>query len=81
MGIPLSDESLKKVRTKLKRCLAAKHIETDTSIKKCLIEVIKDLDREIKKKEGQLDQYQILRLVGKILNKLPWIVSLLEKLK
>ena len=81
MGKSVSKESLKKFRSKLKRLLVATHIRTDASLKKCLIDVIKDLDREIEKKEGQLDQYEILRLVGKILNKLPWIVSLLEKLK
>jgi len=74
-------ESLKKIRTRLKRCLAEKHIGTDASLKKCLNEAIKDLDREIEKKEGQLDKYTVLRLVGKILDKLPWIVSLFEKLK
>lgn len=66
---------------KLQSCLAEKHIGTDANLKKCLIETIKDLNREIEKEESQLDKYMVLRLVGKILDKLPWIVSLLEKLK
>ena len=81
MESSVSTASLKKVRTKLKRFLATNHIETDASLKKCLIEVIKDLDREIEKKDGQPDMYIVLRLAGKILDKLPWIVSLFEKLK
>lgn len=74
-------DSLKKVRKMLKRSLAEKNIETDTSLKKCLHETIAEVDREIAKNKGQPNLYMVLKLLGKTIDKLPWIVSLLEKLK
>ena len=65
----------------LERCLTEMHIETDASIKKVLLEAIKILDSEIEKKDSQLDTYLIIGLVGKILDKLPSIMTLFEKLK
>lgn len=81
MNVFISNESLKNIRMKLKRCLAAKHIQTDTSIKKVLLEAVEILNSEIEKKDSQLDVYKIFRLVGKILDKLPGIMTLFEKLK
>ncbi len=77
----LKKDSLKKVRRTLKICLAASHTGTDAKLTKCLNETIRDLDREIEKDKSQLDLYAALKLIGKTLDKLPWIVLLLEKLK
>lgn len=77
----MNKERLKIIRKELACFLAEKTTATDASLKKCLNEVIAELDCAIEKNDGHFTTQKVLDMVGKILDKLPFIVSLFEKLK
>lgn len=76
----ISIETLIRVRGRLITCLDLMHDEANASARKEVIHAIAVLDNIIESDNRQAKAELIYRLIGKIIEKLPWIVSVMRDL-
>ena len=74
-------ETLRGIRGRLNACLVLMHDETDASAKEELIQAIAVLDDVLESDDQRANAKMIYQLIGKIIEKLPWIVSLMKDLE
>lgn len=76
----ISKKTLIRVRGRLSNCLDLMHDEANASAKEEVIHAIAVLDNLIESDERQAQAELVIQLVGKIIEKLPWIVSVMSKI-
>ena len=76
----IDKDTLLEVRGRLQRCLELMHKEANTSSKEELVEAIELLDAALESLDEGARVDQLMKLVGKAIEKLPWIVSILKEL-
>ena len=74
----LSKETLERVRDRLRVCLELMHDEANASAKEEVIHAIVMLDNLIESNDQKARAEVIYHLIGKIIEKLPWILSLMR---
>ena len=74
-------ETLVRFRGRLCACLDLMHDEANASAKEDLIHAIAVLDKIIESDDQRARTRLIYQLVGKIIEKLPWIVSVFKDLE
>jgi len=74
-------DSLLEVQDKLRRSLESKHREADTGSKDELIEAIRLLEEVLEAIERGSRTDNVIRLLGKVVEKLPWIAKILKELE
>lgn len=76
----ISKKTLIRVRGRLRNCLDLMHDEANASAKEEVIHAIAVLDNLIESDERQAQAELVIQLVGKIIEKLPWIVSVMSEI-
>lgn len=76
----ISKKTLIRVRGQLRNCLDLMHDEANASAKEEVIHAIAVLDNLIESDERQAQAELVIQLVGKIIEKLPWIVSVMSEI-
>ena len=74
----VSIDTLKKVRSRLSVCIELMHDEANASAKEEAIHAIAMIDNMIESEDQDARAELLLKLIGKILEKLPWLVSLMR---
>lgn len=74
-------DSLLKVQDMLRQSLESKHKEAGTGSKDELIEAIRLLDEVLEAIERGSRTDNVIRLLGKVVEKLPWIAKILRELE
>lgn len=75
----VAKDTLIKVRGRLCACLDLMHDEANASAKEEVIQAIATIDKLIES-EDHLRRAAVYELVGKIIEKLPWLLSLMRDL-
>ena len=73
-------DTLLEVRGRLLRCLELMHKEANIGSKEELVEAIELLDTALESMDEGARTDQLIELVGKVIEKLPWIVSMFKDL-
>ncbi len=76
----ISKKTLIRVRGRLSNCLDLMHDEANASAKEEVIHAIAVLDNLIESDDRQAEAELVIQLVGKIIEKLPWIVSVMSEI-
>ena len=76
----VSKDTLLKVRGQLNACLVLMHDEANASAKEEIIHAIAAIDDIIESDVRTAEAELVYQLIGKIIEKLPWIVSVMRDL-
>ena len=74
-------DTLLRLRDTLHMCLDLMHDEAYADAKKEVVRAIEEIDKALASKGEKVSPEGLIELLGKIVDRLPWIVSLFKDLK